>query len=260
LVVEDLFKVYRTEFLEVVGLRGVNLSLKEGESLALVGPSGSGKTTLLNLVGGLDRPTAGRILFEGVDLTALDERGLVEYRRESVGFVFQDFNLVPNLSALKNVELPMAAVGVPGSGRRDRALELLEIVGLAGRAGQRPFQLSGGEQQRVAVAAALANDPPLVLADEPTGELDTETGLELLELLGELKRDLGKSELIVTHDARVGGVVDRSLRMQDGAVVGESRLVDGGSVGLADLADENRSLKARVERISRLARSMRRDG
>jgi putative ABC transport system ATP-binding protein len=260
LVVEDLFRVYKTEFLEVISLRGVNLRLEEAESVALVGPSGSGKTTLLNLIGGLDRPTAGRIVVEGVDITTLSDNEVVTYKREKVGFVFQFFNLIPNLSALKNVELPLAAVKVSGSDRRRRALELLEMVGIRDRAGRKPSQLSGGEQQRVAVAAALANDPPLILADEPTGELDTETGAALLDLFRDLKADLGKSELIVTHDTRVGRTVDRSLRIQDGIIIGDSQIVDRGSLGLGDLVEENRELKGKIERIKRLARSLPPDG
>jgi len=253
LVVEDLIRVYRTPYLEVISLRGVSLTLDQSESIAIMGPSGSGKTTLLNLVGGLDRPTAGRILLDGVDITKLEPEELVRYRREKVGFVFQSFNLIPTLKAVQNVELPMIATGCHKSERRRRASKLLEIVRLSDRASHRPTELSGGEQQRVAIAAALANDPPLILADEPTGELDTETGMEVLDLFSSLKTELGKSEIIVTHDMRVGRKVDRTLNIEDGRITGEYQPTDAASLNLADLTSENARLRAKLDRLAGLA-------
>ena len=218
---EDVVKVYRTGKLEVVALRGLNMHVKPGEVVSVMGPSGCGKTTLLNLIGGLDRPTAGSIYVDGWDVAKASERELERYRLLKVGFVFQFFNLIPTLTALENVELPMAMAGVSKSKRRKRALELLEMVGLSGRVNHRPDELSGGEQQRVAIACALANDPPLILADEPTGEVDRESAKGIIKLLVSLGRDYGKTVIIATHNPEVARSTDRILRIEDGVIVGE---------------------------------------
>ena len=218
-IARDLIKVYRTGKTEVIALRGLNMHVRPGEVVAIMGPSGCGKTTLLNLIGGLDKPTAGSIIVGGRNLVEASERELERYRLLEVGFIFQFFNLVPTLTALENVELPMALAGRPD--RRRRAMELLELVGLADRAHHKPDELSGGEQQRVAIACALANDPPLILADEPTGELDRENAKMVIELLTRLSKELGKTCIIATHDYMVARAADRILRMEDGLIVGE---------------------------------------
>ena len=218
---EKVVKVYRTGKLEVVALRGLDMHVKPGEVVSVMGPSGCGKTTLLNLIGGLDRPTAGSIFVDGWDVAKASEKELERYRLLKVGFVFQFFNLIPTLTALENVELPMAMAGLSGSKRRERALELLEMVDLSGRVNHRPDELSGGEQQRVAIACALANDPPLILADEPTGEVDRESAKGIVRLLVGLGRDYGKTVIIATHNPEVARSTDRILRIEDGVIVGE---------------------------------------
>ncbi len=218
---KDLIKVYRTGKSEVIALRGLDMQIGDGELVAVQGPSGCGKTTLLNLIGGIDRPTAGRIEVDGVNLVDMSDADLVRYRRDRAGFVFQFFNLVPTLTALENVELPMRLAGRSAEKRTSRAQELLKLVGLWGRAVHRPDELSGGEQQRIAIAVALANDPPLLLADEPTGELDTKTGQEILQLFQTLNQDLKKTILVVTHDQRVANIAHRILRIEDGKITGE---------------------------------------
>ncbi len=218
---KDLIKVYKTGTSEVIALRGLDMDILNGELIAIQGPSGCGKTTLLNLLGGIDRPTAGSILIDGRNLVNLSEAELVKHRRDGVGFVFQFFNLVPTLTARENIELPMRLAGVPAERRDGRSRILLDLVGMTGRAVHRPDELSGGEQQRVAIAVALANDPPLILADEPTGELDTKTGQEVLDLLQRLNRELGKTIIVVTHDARVAQVAHRVLQIRDGQIVSQ---------------------------------------
>lgn len=204
----------------VHALDGVDLTVEEGEFLGVMGPSGSGKSTLLHLLGGLDRPTAGHIWVRGRDLTALDENELAAYRRRDVGFIFQSFHLVPTMTALQNVEFPMLFARVPPPQRRERALYLLERVGLADRRHHRPIELSGGEQQRVAIARALANDPILILADEPTGNLDSRTGAEVMQLLAELNAE-GRTVILVSHDPAMIAYTRRHIRMLDGRIVGE---------------------------------------
>ena len=218
---ENVVKVYRTGKLEVVALRGLNIHVKPGEVVSVMGPSGCGKTTLLNLIGGLDRPTAGSIYVDGWDVAKASEKELERYRLLKVGFVFQFFNLIPTLTALENVELPMAMARVPRSKRKKRAKELLETVGLVDRMNHRPDELSGGERQRVAIACALANDPPLILADEPTGEVDRESAKGIVKLLVGLGRDYGKTVIIATHNPEVARSTDRILRIEDGVIVGE---------------------------------------
>jgi putative ABC transport system ATP-binding protein len=204
----------------VDALQGVDLEIGRGEFVALVGPSGSGKSTVLNLIGGLDRPTAGEIWIDGTELSARDEKALTRHRRQHVGFVFQSFNLLPRLTAEENVALPLMFGGVAEKERRARARELLERVGLAERLTHRPTQLSGGEQQRVAIARALVGQPALLLADEPTGNLDTTTGVEIMRLLKELNREHGLTLLVVTHDPEVAAFADRVVHLRDGQVNG----------------------------------------
>jgi putative ABC transport system ATP-binding protein len=202
----------------VHALRGVNLEIAQGEYLSIMGPSGSGKSTLLNVIGLLDRPSAGTYELDRRDVTGLGDDELARARREKIGFVFQFFHLVPRLTALENVELPMVFAGVDPAERRERAMGRLRGVGLEPRASHRPDQLSGGERQRVAIARALANDPRLVLADEPTGSLDSKTGLQIVELLRRARDERGTSILMVTNDDLVAGHADRALRMRDGRV------------------------------------------
>jgi putative ABC transport system ATP-binding protein len=202
----------------VDALQDANLTLTRGEFVALVGPSGSGKSTVLNLIGGLDRPTSGEVWIDGTELGSSDERTLTRHRRQHVGFVFQSFNLLSRLTAEENVALPLMFSGVPEKERRARARALLERVGLEARLTHRPTQLSGGEQQRVAIARALVAQPALLLADEPTGNLDTATGAEIMGLLKELNQEQGLTLLVVTHDTEVAAFADRVVRLRDGQV------------------------------------------
>jgi putative ABC transport system ATP-binding protein len=219
--IKDLIKVYKLGKLEVIALRGLEMIVDRGELLAIEGPSGCGKTTLLNLIGGLDRPTAGSIKVNGQNIVNYSDKEVVDYRRRRVGFVFQFFNLVPTLTARENIELPLRLAGAQGSHRKERTTEVLELVGLEDRASHKPDELSGGEQQRIAIGVAIANDPAIVLADEPTGELDRETGQEMLDLFETLNKKLKKTILIVTHDLRVAEFAHRTLQIEDGQIVGE---------------------------------------
>jgi putative ABC transport system ATP-binding protein len=223
-VLEDVVKEYKIGGQSVRALDGVNLEAGRGLMVAIVGPSGSGKSTLLNVLGAMDRPTSGRAVVEGVDLGRLGEKDLTEYRRAKVGFVFQAFNLIPNLSALENVMLPMEFAGVPADERKKRATELLERVGMSHRVGHTPARLSGGEQQRVAIARALANDPAIILADEPTGNLDSKTGREVIGLLRELARSRAKTVMVVTHDEAIEAVADRAVHIRDGRIAEKTAL------------------------------------
>ena len=217
-IAKDLIKIYRLGNVEVQALRGLSMEVKEGEMVSIIGPSGSGKTTLLNIIGGLDQATGGYVQVGDTVVTALSPSKLVEYRRKTVGHIFQTLNLIPTLTAAENVELPMVALGVPRSKRIQRVKELLEIVGLTERAHHKPDELSGGEQQRVAIAAALANDPPLILADEPTGELDTANAKIVVNYLCKVNKELGKTIIMVTHDPSVARAADRILRIEDGVI------------------------------------------
>ena len=214
-------KVYPLGKTTVHALRGLDLTIEKGEVVALMGPSGSGKSTLMHILGALDTPTDGAVMLDGQSLQQLSENQLVTLRGRKVGFVFQTFNLVPTLSAQKNVELPMIFLGVPRRKRAARARELLAKVGLADRVHHKPNELSGGERQRVGIARALANDPEIILADEPTGNLDTETGATILELLRRLSTEDGKTVVLVTHDPEAARIADRIVRMRDGRVVEE---------------------------------------
>jgi ABC-type lipoprotein export system ATPase subunit len=209
-------KSYMTGTTRVTALTGVDLDLEPGESVAIVGVSGCGKTTLLNLLGGVDIPDEGAIRVGDQDIAKLNERGLEQYRLHSAGFVFQFFNLIPSLTAIENLELNMTLAGRPKSERGDRAMELLKIVGMAGHARKKPDQLSGGEQQRVAISVALANDPVVILGDEPTGNLDTKNAESITSLLVSLGKDYGKTVFIATHDPRVAARVHKTHTMVDG--------------------------------------------
>jgi putative ABC transport system ATP-binding protein len=213
----DVVRAYRMGDATVTAVRGVSLQIERGEFAAITGPSGCGKSTLLHLLGAVDVPSSGTVTIDGRDTSALSDRDATDFRLRHIGFVFQRFYLMPTLSAAENVELPMAEAGVGRAARRARARELLGYVGLGDRAGHRPTQLSGGEQQRVAIARALANEPSLLLADEPTGELDAATGEQLLELFGRLNRD-GTTLVFVTHDAVVARAAARVIRLKDGRV------------------------------------------
>ena len=217
----DVRRSYPAGSGEVAAVRGVSFQLWPGDFAALVGPSGCGKSTLLNLIGCLDRPTSGQILLEGVDVSTLDDDQLAAVRNRRLGFVFQNYNLLPRMSAVRNVELPMVYAGLPPAERRRRALEGLDRVGLLGRQDHTPAQLSGGESQRVAVARALAKDPGLILADEPTGNLDSRTGAEIMELFHSLNGE-GKTFLMVTHSPEMAEQARTILRMRDGRLVAES--------------------------------------
>lgn len=220
---KNLTKIYRMGAAQVHALQGVDLVVERGEFISVMGRSGSGKSTLLNLLGCLDRPTEGVIHLDGLEVTRLPKRRLPRIRREKVGFVFQQFNLLPSLTALENVMLPLRYSGVSRREGRRRAQALLEEVGLGDRITHRPTEMSGGEQQRVAVARALINSPAIVLADEPTGELDTHTAAEIIGLLHELNEREGQTFIIVTHDPLVAESTDRTIYLQDGMVVNEVR-------------------------------------
>ena len=217
----DVWKVYGTGEAAVPALKGVTFDVEKGEFVALVGPSGSGKSTLLHLIGGLDRPTRGLVKVEGVEVSSLrDDRELSAYRNERVGFVFQMFYLIPRLTALENVELPLFAKGVDPRERRRRALEALSMVKLEHRANHRPTQMSGGEQQRVAIARAIVTNPKLILADEPTGNLDSANAKAVMDLFLKLKRELGVTVVMATHNLELLSYCDRVIRLVDGQVAG----------------------------------------
>lgn len=208
---------------QVIALESIDLSIQRGELVSIVGPSGSGKSTLLNLIGGLDRPTSGEILVDGVPLSTLNDEGLTRLRRDKIGFIFQFFNLLPSLNCLENVALPLHLRGTARRTAVERACELLALVGLEHRLEHLPDELSGGERQRVAIARALTSDPPVVLADEPTGNLDSATGREILALIHELNQRLGATVLIVTHDEGVAQSCPRTVTLRDARLVGDER-------------------------------------
>jgi len=218
--VEHVTKVYQQNSIAVEALKGIDLDIAEGEFLALVGPSGSGKSTLLNLIGGLDRPTTGRLAVAGKDLSGLSRRALAELRLKRVGFVFQEYNLIPVLSALENVEYVMLLQGVPDVERRERARAILAEVGLGGMEDRRPGELSGGQQQRVAVARAIVAEPALVLADEPTANLDSATGAALMDLMRSLNEERRVTFVFSTHDAMVMERARRLVQLRDGRIEG----------------------------------------
>jgi len=204
----------------IEALRGVDLRVEKGDFLAILGPSGSGKSTLLNMIGALDKPTDGQVFIEGVDISTLDDNGLADLRQK-IGFVFQFFNLIPRLTARGNVELPMAIPGLDKKKRRKRAEELLETVGLKERVNHKPAELSGGERQRVAIARALANNPNFLLMDEPTGNIDSETSKEIMELVIRLNKEKGVTTIVITHDQSIASQAKRKVQMLDGSIIQE---------------------------------------
>lgn len=216
--VKDLIRIYRLGDVEVQALRGLNVTIKEGEMVSIIGPSGSGKTTLLNIVGGLDQATAGTVQVGDINVTSLGRSELVNFRRQTVGHIFQSLNLIPTLSAAENIELAMMALGAPRGSRHEKVKQLLDVVGLTERGKHKPDELSGGEQQRVAIAAALANDAPVLLADEPTGELDSANAKIIVDYLLKVNRELGKTVVMVTHDPTVARAANRILKIEDGAI------------------------------------------
>jgi len=221
LKLENLSRTYDLGKRKVEALRNVNLQVKRGEFVSIMGPSGSGKTTMLNVLGCLDKPTEGKVLLDDVDVTQQPEKELYKIRRSKVGFVFQTFNLLPYLNARENVELPMECIGRPKSERSKRAKELLQTVNLSGREEHRPHRLSAGEQQRVAIARALANDPAIILADEPTGNLDANNKKEIVKLLANLNLTRGTTIIMVTHDIHVASHTERMILLCDGQITKE---------------------------------------
>lgn len=214
--VREVFKIYRQGDVEVVALNGVSLEIMAGEFLVLMGPSGSGKSTLLHLIAGIDRPTRGELHVQGIDITLLNESQLADWRNRNVGFVFQSFNLVPVLTAFENVELPLLLTRLGGRERRRLVETALDLVGLSDRSRHLPRQMSGGQEQRVAIARALVTDPSLVVADEPTGNLDAHSANEVLEILRSLSRDHGKTVIMVTHDPKAAAFGSRQVHLEKG--------------------------------------------
>lgn len=219
-----LTKVYHMGEVEVRALDGITMQVDRGEFVSVMGPSGSGKTTLLNMIGALDNPTDGAVFVHGVNVAHMDDEQQTNLRLKSIGFIFQFYNLVPVLTAYENVELPLIFADVPEEIRRERSNKFLKLVGLEDRMDHLPAELSGGEQQRVAVARSLSNNPALLIADEPTGELDTKKGMEIINLLHDLNKDLNQTILMVTHDPEVGRLADRLLKMRDGKIIDDINL------------------------------------
>jgi putative ABC transport system ATP-binding protein len=220
-VVDQLNMIYRTGPIDVHALKDATFSVPRGQMLAVRGRSGSGKTTLLNLIGGLDEPESGRVEVDGHEVTALDENGLLALRRNTVGFVFQSFGLIPVLSAAENIGVPMRLIRMAPTERDDRVQLLLGLVGLREHANQRPYELSGGQQQRVAIARALANRPQLLIADEPTGQLDSQTGRSIMQLIQALVRSQNVTAIVATHDPVLLNLADRVIELRDGAIVSD---------------------------------------
>jgi putative ABC transport system ATP-binding protein len=222
IVLENIHKIYQTDGEAVHALRGLSLTIESGEFVAIIGASGSGKSTLMNLLGCLDQPTSGVYRFDGQDVSRLSRKARAQLRNRKLGFVFQGFNLLKRHSAVQNVELPLLYGGVGAKERRMRALELLKLVGLAERADHQPNQLSGGQQQRVAIARALANRPQVLLADEPTGNLDSKTGAEILAEFQRLNREQGQTIILVTHDAGIAACAKRVVTVRDGVIASDA--------------------------------------
>jgi putative ABC transport system ATP-binding protein len=216
--VQDVRKIYKRDAQEIVVLDGINLRVPDGEFVALMGPSGSGKTTLLNLIAGIDRPTSGKVVVGGTDVTTLSEAQLARWRSRSIGFIFQFYNLIPVLTAVENVELPLLLTKLPKKERRERALTALKVVGLADRAKHYPRQLSGGQEQRVAIARAIVTDPAVLVADEPTGDLDARSAEDILTLMETLNRDFHKTIVMVTHDPRAASRAHVERHLEKGVL------------------------------------------
>ena len=222
----DVTKTYMSGGRPLDVLKGVCLKVEPGEFMAIMGPSGSGKSTLLNMIGALDRPTSGKVYINGTDLSLLNDNQIADVRNTEIGFIFQFFNLIPRMDAQSNIELPMAIKGIARAQRKKRAMNLLNLVGLGDRGHHKPSQLSGGEQQRVAIARALANEPNILLADELTGNLDSQTGEEIMTLLRQLNKEEGKTFILITHDPIVAQNTDRLLSLKDGEIEGEKIIKD----------------------------------
>lgn len=220
--IENLNKTYDTGAIQVHALRGINLTIHEGEYVAIMGQSGSGKSTFMNILGCLDRPAIGHYYLDGIDINAMDDDQLSLIRNKKIGFVFQSFNLISRTTARENVELPMTYAHIPKRERSERAVKLLERVGLGARTEHMPNEMSGGQRQRVAIARALANDPPLILADEPTGNLDTASSIEIMELFSELHRE-GATVVVVTHEEDIASFTQRIIRFRDGQIISDEK-------------------------------------
>jgi len=218
LEITNLSKIYHTSAGKVVALRNVSFSIPKGQFLSIVGPSGSGKSTLLNMIGALDRPTTGRVLFDGTDIFSFSDSKIAKFRNKKIGFIFQSFNLINRSTVQKNVELPGIISGMDSSTRKTRALSILNMMGILNKAKQKPVNLSGGEQQRVAIGRALINNPSIILADEPTGNLDTKNGEEIFKLLQQLSKKYNRTVLMITHNPELAQRTDRSIYMKDGGL------------------------------------------
>ncbi len=229
----DVTKVYRVGHMDYPALRGISMKIGKGEFVSIMGPSGSGKSTLLNMIGALDRPTSGRVIIDGMDLRKLNEDRLALLRNRKLGFVYQSFNLIQRLTAIENVEMPLISRGIPEKIRRSKSLKMLSAVGLNGKADKRPAELSGGEQQRVAIARALVTEPALIIADEPTGNLDSKTTRELVDQLVQVNKGFGTTILVVTHNAEIANRTQRVISLKDGLIEKEEYLqrIDSYSMG-----------------------------
>jgi putative ABC transport system ATP-binding protein len=252
-VLQDVKKEFpvKGRSVPVPALRGVTMRVEEGSMVAIKGPSGSGKTTLLQMIGAMDIPTQGSVVVDGEELADLKEGELTEIRASTIGFVFQDFNLLSNLTALENVELPMEALDVPKTDRRKRALELLESVGMSERTHHKPMKLSGGEQQRVAIARALANSPSIILADEPTGSVDSKTGAAIMKLLDKLRRERGTTVIVVTHSRRAAATCDYVFTIKDGVITTEDDVA-----AVEDLESRKKELRKAISASGKIVNSL----
>lgn len=221
--VENVTKVYRIGEQELIVLNGISVSIEKGEFVCIMGPSGSGKSTFMNIIGCLDTPTSGKYYLEEIDVSTMDVNQLAEIRNKKIGFVFQQFNLLPRATALENVELPLIYAGVPAKERKEKALETLSRVGLKERANHYPRQLSGGQQQRVAIARALVNNPSIILADEPTGNLDSKASIEIMEIFKRLNEEQGLTTIIVTHEPDIAAFGKRQIRFLDGKIISDTQ-------------------------------------
>ena len=223
--VRNVKKSYPLDGLKLNILKGISLEIGKGEFVAIMGPSGSGKSTLMNILGGLDKPTSGSYILDGVDISRLNADGLAEIRNKKIGFVFQGFNLLSRTTAIENVELPMVYAGVPAAERRERAMKALQKVGLKERMYHQPNQLSGGQQQRVAIARAIVNEAPIIFADEPTGNLDTKMSVEIMDLFTRLNKDLGRTIILVTHEEDIAAFANRIIKIVDGEIQSDEKVI-----------------------------------